>query len=32
VQVERHGRHVHYRLDLAAVERLGHDVATALQH
>jgi DNA-binding transcriptional ArsR family regulator len=32
VQVERNGRHVHYRLDLAAVERIGPDVATALQH
>lgn len=31
VQVERHGRYVHYRLDLAAVERIGQDVATALQ-
>jgi DNA-binding transcriptional ArsR family regulator len=32
VQVERHGRHVHYALDLAAVRRLGQDVATALQY
>ncbi|MEU7870471.1 DUF5937 family protein [Dactylosporangium sp. NPDC049140] len=32
VRVQRHGRHVHYALDLAAVQRLGHDVATALQH
>jgi DNA-binding transcriptional ArsR family regulator len=32
VRVERNGRNVHYQLDLAAVERIGHDVATALQH
>ena len=32
VRVQRNGRHVHYQLDLAAVERIGHDVATALQH
>ena len=31
VRVERHGRYVHYRLDLAAVERIGQDIATALQ-
>ena len=31
VHVARHGRHVHYRLDLAAVERIGYDVAAALQ-
>jgi DNA-binding transcriptional ArsR family regulator len=31
VRVERHGRYVHYGLDLAAVERIGRDVATALQ-
>ncbi|GAA0906473.1 ArsR/SmtB family transcription factor [Virgisporangium aurantiacum] len=32
VLTERHGRQVHYRLDLDAVARIGHDVATALQH
>ncbi|MFJ3803261.1 DUF5937 family protein [Streptomyces sp. NPDC090088] len=32
VQVERHGRYVHYGLDLATVERIGQDVATALQY
>jgi DNA-binding transcriptional ArsR family regulator len=32
VRVERHGRHVHYGLDLRAVERIGQDLATALQH
>jgi DNA-binding transcriptional ArsR family regulator len=32
VRVDRRGRHVLYRLDLATVERLGSDVATALQH
>ncbi|KAB2343680.1 ArsR/SmtB family transcription factor [Actinomadura rudentiformis] len=32
VRVERNGRYVHYGLDLAAVERIGRDVATALQH
>jgi DNA-binding transcriptional ArsR family regulator len=32
VRTERHGRQVHYRLDLDAVARIGHDVATALQH
>ncbi|CAL9421482.1 hypothetical protein SUDANB105_01853 [Streptomyces sp. enrichment culture] len=32
VRVERNGRHVHYGLDLTAVERLGRDVATALQY
>jgi DNA-binding transcriptional ArsR family regulator len=32
VRTERHGRYVHYGLDLAAVGRLGHDVATALQY
>ncbi|CAM5516805.1 ArsR/SmtB family transcription factor [Streptomyces aurantiogriseus] len=32
VRVERHGRYVHYGLDLAAVERIGRDVATALQY
>jgi DNA-binding transcriptional ArsR family regulator len=32
VHVERHGRQVHYRLDLDAVARIGHDVATALQY
>ncbi|GAA4466212.1 DUF5937 family protein [Phytohabitans houttuyneae] len=32
VRVERNGRFVHYGLDLAAVERIGQDVATALQH
>jgi DNA-binding transcriptional ArsR family regulator len=32
VRVERNGRYVHYRLDLAAVERIGRDVATALQY
>lgn len=32
VRVERNGRYVHYGLDLAAVERIGRDLATALQH
>ncbi len=32
VQAERNGRHVHYRLDLDAVERIGRDVAAALQY
>ncbi|MFH0172437.1 DUF5937 family protein [Streptomyces cacaoi] len=32
VRVERNGRYVHYGLDLAAVERLGRDVAVALQY
>ncbi|MCX4767116.1 DUF5937 family protein [Streptomyces sp. NBC_01275] len=32
VRVERHGRYVHYGLDLAAVERIGRDVAVALQY
>jgi DNA-binding transcriptional ArsR family regulator len=32
VSIERNGRHVHYQLDLTAVERIGRDVATALQH
>jgi DNA-binding transcriptional ArsR family regulator len=32
VRVDRRGRHVLYRLDLATVERLGTDVAAALQH
>ncbi|MGW0331515.1 DUF5937 family protein [Streptomyces sp. NPDC003011] len=32
VRVERNGRYVHYCLDLTAVERLGRDVATALQY
>jgi DNA-binding transcriptional ArsR family regulator len=32
VAVQRNGRHVLYRLDLAAVERIGPDLATALQH
>ncbi|GIG91162.1 ArsR/SmtB family transcription factor [Plantactinospora endophytica] len=32
VRVERHGRYVHYGLDLPAVERIGRDVATALQY
>ncbi len=32
VRVERNGRYVHYGLDLAAVEHIGQDVATALQH
>lgn len=31
VCVERHGRYVHYGLDLVAVERIGHDVVMALQ-
>jgi DNA-binding transcriptional ArsR family regulator len=31
VRVERHGRYVHYQLDLVAVERIGQDIATALQ-
>ncbi|MCL8013489.1 DUF5937 family protein [Streptomyces sp. AS02] len=32
VRVERNGRYVHYGLDIAAVERIGSDVATALQY
>ncbi|WP_225877210.1 ArsR/SmtB family transcription factor [Streptomyces resistomycificus] len=32
VRVERNGRYVHYGLDLTAVERIGRDVATALQY
>ncbi|MGI5150914.1 DUF5937 family protein [Plantactinospora sp. CA-294935] len=32
VRVERHGRYVLYGLDLTAVERIGRDVATALQY
>ncbi|WP_411138239.1 ArsR/SmtB family transcription factor [Streptomyces sp. C10] len=32
VRTERSGRFVLYRLDLAAVERLGQDVVTGLQH
>jgi DNA-binding transcriptional ArsR family regulator len=32
VHVQRNGRYVHYGLDLAAVERIGRDVATALQY
>ncbi|MFD6337053.1 DUF5937 family protein [Streptomyces sp. NPDC060131] len=32
VRAERSGRFVHYRLDLAAVERIGQDVVRALQH
>jgi DNA-binding transcriptional ArsR family regulator len=32
VHVERNGRYVHYQLDLAAVERIGRDAATALQY
>jgi DNA-binding transcriptional ArsR family regulator len=32
VRTERNGRFVHYGLDLAAVERIGQDIATALQH
>ncbi|GLX50026.1 transcriptional regulator [Streptomyces hygroscopicus subsp. hygroscopicus] len=32
VRVERNGRYVHYGLDLAAVERIGREVATALQY
>jgi DNA-binding transcriptional ArsR family regulator len=32
VRVERRGRYVYYGLDLAAVQRIGHDVATALQY
>jgi DNA-binding transcriptional ArsR family regulator len=32
VRVERNGRYVHYSLDLTAVERIGRDVATALQY
>ncbi|MFJ9207746.1 DUF5937 family protein [Streptomyces sp. NPDC102264] len=32
VGAERSGRFVHYRLDLAAVERIGQDVVRALQH
>jgi DNA-binding transcriptional ArsR family regulator len=31
VCVERNGRYVHYGLDLAAVDRIGRDTATALQ-
>lgn len=31
VRVARHGRYVHYALDLSAVERIGQDVVTALQ-
>jgi hypothetical protein len=31
-RVERRGRYVYYGLDLAAVQRIGHDVATALQY
>ncbi|MFE7934984.1 hypothetical protein ACFU6S_40935 [Streptomyces sp. NPDC057456] len=32
VRVERTGRYVRYGLDLAAVERLGRDVAVAPQY
>ncbi|QKV96293.1 helix-turn-helix transcriptional regulator [Streptomyces sp. NA02950] len=32
VSTERNGRFVHYGLDLAAVERIGRDVATALRY
>ncbi|WP_405821786.1 DUF5937 family protein [Streptomyces sp. NBC_00838] len=32
VRTERNGRYVHYGLDLGAVERIGTDVATALQY
>lgn len=32
VRTERNGRYVHYGLDLGAVERIGRDVATALQY
>lgn len=32
VRTERNGRYVHYGLDLAAVDRIGRDVATALQY
>ncbi|MEH0470082.1 helix-turn-helix domain-containing protein [Streptomyces sp. B21-097] len=32
VRVERNRRYVHHGLDLAAVERIGRDVATGLQH
>ncbi|MFD3503242.1 DUF5937 family protein [Streptomyces sp. NPDC058678] len=32
VRVQRNGRYVHYGLDLTAVERIGRDVATALQY
>ncbi|WP_329034366.1 DUF5937 family protein [Streptomyces sp. NBC_01725] len=32
VRAERNGRYVHYGLDLGAVERIGRDVATALQY
>ncbi|MGV9455388.1 DUF5937 family protein [Streptomyces sp. NPDC003635] len=32
VRVERRGRYVHYGLDLTAVERIGRDVAVALQY
>jgi DNA-binding transcriptional ArsR family regulator len=32
VRVERNGRFVHYQLDLAAVEHIGREVATALQY
>ncbi|MBL7501432.1 winged helix-turn-helix transcriptional regulator [Frankia sp. CNm7] len=31
-RVERDGRYARYGLDLAAVERIGHDLATALQY
>lgn len=31
VRVQRHGRYVHYELDLVAIERIGQDVVTALQ-
>jgi DNA-binding transcriptional ArsR family regulator len=31
VLVARHGRYVHYGLDMVAVERIGQDVVTALQ-
>ncbi|MFC8827684.1 DUF5937 family protein [Streptomyces sp. NPDC057137] len=32
VRTERNGRYVHYGLDLGAVDRIGRDVATALQY
>ncbi|MEV6655234.1 DUF5937 family protein [Streptomyces sp. NPDC051219] len=32
VRTERNGRFVHYGLDLAAVEHIGRDLATALQY
>lgn len=32
VRTERNGRYVHYGLDLDAVDRIGRDVATALQY